>query len=159
EIGIRLNVVPQISREGYINMIVHPSITSTTDFVDAVAKVGGGTEDTQVATEYPIIDVREAQTQVMLKDGETIVIGGLLKDIKTKERTGIPFLMDLPWLGKFFGRDKDNVEKVDLLIFITAHIVKEGELTNEEIAKLEQGADYVLPQSKEEKKSWWQQLR
>ncbi|MBM3243905.1 MAG: hypothetical protein FJZ12_03625, partial [Candidatus Omnitrophica bacterium] len=42
EIGIRLNVVPQISREGYINMIVHPSITSTTDFVDAVAKVGGG---------------------------------------------------------------------------------------------------------------------
>ena len=81
--------------------------------------------------------MREAQTQVLLSDGETIVIGGLLKDVKTKTRTGIPFLVDLPWVGKFFGRDEDKVEKVDLLIFITARIIKDGEYSSEALAKLE----------------------
>jgi type IV pilus secretin PilQ/predicted competence protein len=136
EIGIRLNVVPQISDEGYINMIVHPSITSSSDSVTATS-TAGGTTTTTTETKYPIIDVREAQTQVMLRDGETIVIGGLLKDVKTKAKTGVPFLVNLPWVGKLFGRDKDNVEKIDLLIFITAKIIKEGEYSPEELAQLE----------------------
>ncbi|MFA4933797.1 MAG: hypothetical protein WC574_05140 [Candidatus Omnitrophota bacterium] len=134
EIGIRLNVVPQISEEGYINMIVHPSITSSDATVTATSTAG----EEQTTTEYPIIDVREAQTQVLLNDGETIVIGGLLKDVKTKTRVGIPFLVDLPWVGKFFDRDEDSVEKIDLLIFITARIVKPNDYSPEELTKLEE---------------------
>ena len=133
EIGIRLNVVPQISEEGFVNMIIHPSITSSTQSVTATSIAG----DEKTETDYPVIDVREAQTQVLLKDNETIVIGGLLKDVKTKTKTGIPFLVDLPWVGKFFGRDKDNVEKIDLLIFITAKIIKDGQYSPEELRKLE----------------------
>jgi type IV pilus assembly protein PilQ len=133
EIGIRLNVVPQISEDGFINMIIHPSITSSTDTVPANSTAGGVT----TTTEYPIIDVREAQTQVLLHDGETIVIGGLLKDVKTKTKVGVPFLVNLPWIGKFFGRDEDNVEKIDLLIFITARIIKGDEYAPEELAKLQ----------------------
>ena len=134
EIGIRLNVVPQISEEGYINMIIHPSITSSNSSVTATSTAG--TESTD--TDYPIIDVREAQTQVLLKDGETIVIGGLLKDVKGKEFIGIPFLKDLPWgIGKLFGREVNTSTKIDLLIFITARIIQENEYTPEELAKLE----------------------
>ncbi len=137
EIGIRLNVVPQISEDGYINMIIHPSITSSSANVAATSTAGTGSTATTTTTNYPIIDVREAQTQVLLRDNETIVIGGLLKDVKTKTRAGIPFLVDLPWIGKFFGRDKDNPSKVDLLIFITARIIKDGDYTPEELAKLQ----------------------
>ncbi len=134
EIGIRLNVVPQISEEGYINMIIHPSITSSTSSITASSTAGGAT----TTTSYPVIDVREAQTQVLLRDGETVVIGGLLKDVKAKEFIGIPFLKDLPWgLGKFFGRETTHTTKIDLLIFIKARIVREGEFTPEEITKLE----------------------
>ncbi len=134
EIGIRLNVVPQISEEGYINMIIHPSVTSSDSSVTATSTASGET----TSTLYPIIDVREAQTQVLLKDGETIVIGGLLKDVKSKEFIGIPFLKDLPWgVGKLFGRETTNTQKIDLLIFIKARIIKEGEYTAEELAKLE----------------------
>jgi len=133
EIGIRLNVVPQISEEGYINMIIHPSITSSTSSVPASSTAGGAT----TTTSYPVIDVREAQTQVLLKDGETVVIGGLLKDVKAKEYIGVPFLKDLPWIGKLFGRETTHTTKVDLLIFIKARIIKEGEFTPEELAKLE----------------------
>ena len=133
EIGIRLNVVPQVSEEGYINMIIHPSITSSDSSVTATSTAG--TDST--TTRYPIIDVREVQTQVLLKDKETIVIGGLLKDVKGKEFIGIPFLKDLPWIGKLFGRQTTTNTKIDLLIFITAKIIKEDEYTSEELAKLE----------------------
>ena len=133
EIGIRLNVVPQISEEGYINMIIHPSITSSNSDVPATSTAGGD----PTVTHYPIIDVREVQTQVLLKDKETIVIGGLLKDVKGKEMIGIPFLKDLPWIGQLFGRETNTVTKIDLLIFITARIIKEDEYTPEELAKLE----------------------
>ena len=141
EIGIRLNVVPQISEEGYINMIVHPSVTSSTSNVTATSTAGTGSTATTTSTLYPIIDVREAQTQVLLKDGETVVIGGLLKDVKSKEIIGVPFIKDIPWLGKFFRRETIDTQKIDLLIFITAKVIKEGELTPEEIAKLEARLD------------------
>jgi len=136
EIGIRLNVVPQISEDGYINMIIHPSITSSNSTVTATSTAGSA--DDATTTTYPIIDVREVQTQVLLKDKETIVIGGLLKDVKGKETIGIPVLKDLPWgLGKIFGRETTTNTKIDLLIFITARIIKESEYTPEELAKLE----------------------
>ncbi|MEI6831825.1 MAG: hypothetical protein WCK61_03865 [Candidatus Omnitrophota bacterium] len=140
EIGIRLNVVPQISEDGYINMIIHPSITSSNSNVTATSTAGTDTtgEPVSTTTLYPIIDVREVQTQVLLKDKETIVIGGLLKDVKGKETIGIPFLKDLPWgIGKIFGRETVTNTKIDLLIFITARIIKEDEYTPEELAKLE----------------------
>ncbi|HQO38310.1 MAG TPA: secretin and TonB N-terminal domain-containing protein [Candidatus Omnitrophota bacterium] len=121
EIGIRLNVVPQISQEGYINMIIHPSITSSASSVSATSYSG----TTNSTISYPIIDVREAQTQILMKDSETIVIGGLLKDVKTVGRSGIPFLGKIPLLGIFFSRETVDVSKVDLLIFITARIVDE----------------------------------
>jgi type IV pilus secretin PilQ/predicted competence protein len=136
EIGIRLNVVPQISEEGYINMIIHPSITSSNSSVTATSTAGD--PDNATTTDYPIIDVREVQTQVLLKDKETIVIGGLLKDVKGKETIGIPFLKDIPWgIGKLFGRETTTNTKIDLLIFITARIILENEYTPEELAKLE----------------------
>ena len=149
EIGIRLNVVPQISDEGYINMIIHPSVTSSTSSVAAKNIAGTGTDAVTTETDYPIIDVREAQTQVLIKNNETIVIGGLLKDVKTHETIGIPFISKIPWIGQLFVRTTDNVTKVDLLIFITARIIEDGTLSKEELAKLEKGVDYLPIEKKE----------
>lgn len=126
DIGIQLNVVPQISGENYINMVVHPAVSTTTS--------GVGSQNT---TYYPIIETREAETRILMKDGETVVIGGLLKDIKSKSTIGIPFLSKVPFIGPFFRRDTTDTGKIDLLIFITASIVKEETLSPETIAKLE----------------------
>jgi type II secretory pathway component GspD/PulD (secretin) len=133
EIGIKLFVVPQVNEEGYINMIVHPSVTSSERNLNAEI-VATGVDP--VSTPYPVIDVRETQTQVLLRDGETIVIGGLLKDQSGKETQGIPFLENIPFLGGVFRRDTYAKRKIDLLIFINARVIKEGEYTEEEITKL-----------------------
>lgn len=138
EIGIRLNVVPQISQEGYINMIIHPSVTTSTSSVTAT-NVAGATNATAIRTsvDYPIIDVREAQTQILMKDGETIVLGGMLKDVKTTETIGIPFISKIPLLGNLFKREIIDTGKIDLLIFITARVLPDEQLSPDEVAKIE----------------------
>lgn len=130
DIGIQLNVVPQISGKDHINMIVHPAVTSYTSTLKA--KSGG---DFTIA-EYPIITTRETETQILVKNGETIVIGGLLKDVESKGMTKVPLLGDVPLLGRLFRRDTTDTKKIDLLIFITAKIVKESRLTQEDLSKL-----------------------
>jgi len=138
DIGIQLNVVPQISGDDYINMIVHPAVTTTSDYV--------GTN------RYPVIQAREAETRVVLKDGETMVIGGLTKDVVSKSQTGIPFLRNLPGIGKFFERDTTDTEKVDLLIFITAKIVKESDYSTENISTIQKKMGFPSPVAVENKK-------
>lgn len=124
DIGIELFVVPQISGERFIDMIVHPVISSRTGTVGTNA--------------YPILDIRETETQVVMRHGETIVIGGLLKDVKAKSRIGLPFLGKIPLLGPLFTRTTTDMEKIDLLIFLTARIVEPAGLTSEEQDKLRQ---------------------
>jgi len=130
DIGIQLNVVPQICDEEYINMIVHPAVTSYTSTLKA--KSGG---DYTIA-EYPIILTREAESQILIKDEETVVIGGLLKDVKSKLVTKVPLLGDIPLLGLLFQRRTTDIEKIDLLIFITAKIIEAPELSQKEISQL-----------------------
>lgn len=129
DIGIQLNVVPQICGEkaSYINMIIHPAVTNYTDTVEVTSQ--NGTK----LVEYPIIISREAETQVIVKDGETIVMGGLLKDVKVKHLIGVPLLSKIPLIGWLFKREAYDTEKIDLLIFITAKIVKPGELIPQEL--------------------------
>jgi len=110
DIGIQLNVVPQISGGNYINMIVHPAVSSR------ITTVG--------ANQYPVLSIREVETQIFMKSGETIVIGGLLKDIKSKSTYSVPILGKIPILGMLFTRETNDIEKIDLLIFITAKIVE-----------------------------------
>lgn len=135
DIGIQLNVVPQISGEDHINMIVHPAVTSYTTTLKARSASAG---TSYITGEYPVILTREAETQVLMKDGETVVIGGLLKDVKSEAKIGIPILSKIPILGYLFRRTTTDIEKIDLLIFITANIVKPGEYLAAEVSEVEE---------------------
>ncbi|MBF0483404.1 MAG: secretin and TonB N-terminal domain-containing protein [Candidatus Omnitrophica bacterium] len=123
DIGIQLNVVPQIwgDNDGFINMIIHPAVSS----YSTTSKVLNQSGTTLV--EYPIISTREAETQLVVKDGGTVMLGGLMKDIKTNHVIGIPLLSSIPYLGNLFKRTTIDTEKIDLIIFITAHIVNPGD--------------------------------
>ncbi|MBI4436213.1 MAG: secretin and TonB N-terminal domain-containing protein [Candidatus Omnitrophica bacterium] len=125
DIGIQLRVVPQIAADDHINMIVHPAVTSFSSTLASKSATG------ETLAEYPIITTREAETQILMRNGETIVIGGLLKDVKTAGYHRIPILGYIPLLGIPFQRRTDDVEKIDLLIFITARIVTENEVATQ----------------------------
>ncbi len=110
EIAISLNVLPRVNAKRYITMVVEPEVEAITGYT-------GPDQD------RPIVASRSAKTQVMIQDGETIAIGGLIKEDKIETRKKVPILGDIPLLGKLFRHRSTQMEKTDLLIFITPHIV------------------------------------
>ncbi len=128
DLGVQLNVVPQVCGERFINMIIHPAVVEKNGEIEL-----GVTEATEGnAVAYPIMDVREAETQVMIRSGDVVVIGGLMKDQDYVTRIGVPLLSDLPVLGRLFSRNMSVKKKQDLFIFVSAKIVKPEEIAEAE---------------------------
>lgn len=111
EVGIALEVTPHVSPDNKVKLTLHPEVSSITAY-------------TGPNNERPIIDTREASTQVQLRDGETVVIGGLIKKNTVDTVTKVPLLGDIPLLGLAFRHKDKTVESTDLLIFVTANILK-----------------------------------
>ena len=120
-VGVNLKVTPQVNSAGYIKLKLSPKVDEFT------GEWVGTTQDRR-----PITSTREASTDVQIKDGQTVVIGGLVKSKTTKRAKKIPILGDIPILGFFFTRKEAGVEEnpreqTDLLIFVTARIIKDSE--------------------------------
>lgn len=120
-VGIQLNVIPQICDNGMINMVVHPSVTEQDGSVSAVIGSTEGEANTPL-TAYPIIQTRETETRLTVHNGDTIAIGGLISDRKTVADQKIPVLGDIPLLGRLFRRDTENVDKIELMILLSAKV-------------------------------------
>lgn len=112
DVGLKLNVIPRINDDGFITMRLRPEISQV---VGTVSSQGGG---------IPQVNKTEVETTVMVKDGHTIVMGGLKKEDKFHTRRGIPGLMHIPWVGHLFGKTSDNFSQTEIVIFITPRIVK-----------------------------------
>lgn len=129
DVGIKLKVMPQVCDSNFINLIVHPSVRELLGYQSG--KVGTSVDQTAGAsvslTEYPIVATREAETQVMIKSGQTIVIGGMLRDKKQITQIKVPFLGSIPFIGALFRRDTVDTQKMELLIFLTATIRETGD--------------------------------
>lgn len=118
-IGVILNVTPQIDDEGNILLDIQPSVTE--EVTRRTQNVGfAGT--TPIQTEAPVVSVRQAQTVARVKDGQTIVIAGLIRERTKNQDTGIPGLMDIPLLGYLFRNTAEIKEKSELVILITPRI-------------------------------------
>ncbi len=120
-IGIQLNVLPQVSDGEYVNMVVHPVVSEIAGFTDGSVELLES--DISQRTKYPIMTVREAETQILLKSQEVVVIGGLQTSRDSVEVKKVPLLGDIPFLGRLFRREVKGKEKIDLLIFIKASII------------------------------------
>lgn len=114
DVGIKLSVTPTINRDGFVTMKIKPEVSSS--------KRTEITSEGQV-TQIPIVSTSEAETTIMLKDGVTVIIGGLRKDEKSKTEKRIPLLGDIPWLGALFRNVSEEVKKAELVILLTPHIL------------------------------------
>jgi general secretion pathway protein D len=78
---------------------------------------------TSEGNEIPIVDTTTAETTVMVKDGNTIIIGGLIKDETLRTTKKFPILGDIPFLGMLFRQTEEEKEKTELVVFLTPHII------------------------------------
>jgi type II secretory pathway component GspD/PulD (secretin) len=133
-IGIHLIVIPQILPDDTVKMIIHPSVSQEGAPISASRGVlDDADEDSRAARQFtslitggtfPRISTREAHTQVMVKDGETVVIGGLLEDRDRTTIRKVPILGDIPLIKRLFRHRTETTSKVELLIFATPRIVR-----------------------------------
>ncbi|MBF0521706.1 MAG: hypothetical protein HQL24_01475 [Candidatus Omnitrophica bacterium] len=111
DVGLKLNVTPVINDDGFVTMRLRPEISTV---VGSITSKGGG---------IPQVNKTAVETTVMVKDGNTIIMGGLKKDNKAHVKKGFPVLMNLPIVGALFGRTADNFEQTEIVILITPHII------------------------------------
>jgi cell division septation protein DedD len=73
---------------------------------------------------FPAFDTRQAETSSVVHDGDTLAIGGIIADNKSRDRKGVPYLMDLPIIGRFFGSTSDSTTRTELIMLITPHVIR-----------------------------------
>jgi general secretion pathway protein D len=108
DVGTNLTITPTINDEGYVNLAL-------------LQEVNAATNETQF--DAPVISTRTAQTQILARHGQTVVVGGLVDRQEDRVRSGIPLLKDIPILGWLFGSERSTTGTSELFVFLTPYIV------------------------------------
>jgi type II secretory pathway component GspD/PulD (secretin) len=112
DVGVKLYVTPTISENGFVTLKIRPEVSTKVDTLTTPSK-----------NIIPIVETSEAETRVMVKDGKTIVIGGLMKEETTLTKQKVPLLGDIPILKVLFSNRSDRIKKTELVILLTPHII------------------------------------
>jgi type II secretory pathway component GspD/PulD (secretin) len=112
DVGISLSVIPTINDDGFITMKLAPEISSKT-----------GDLETPQKAQIPLINATTLATEIIVKDGHTIVMGGLRQDHVIDSKKGLPFLMDIPFIGGAFSSISKDKTQTEVAILLTPRIV------------------------------------
>ncbi|MGQ9570575.1 MAG: secretin N-terminal domain-containing protein, partial [Thermodesulfovibrionales bacterium] len=112
DIGIILKVKPQVNESGLVSLELSQEISSL------------GEATIIAGQQYSSITKTEAKTNLVAQDGQTIIIGGLIREDTSKSRTGIPILSRIPVLGYLFGSTSERTQRNELIILLTPHVMK-----------------------------------
>ncbi|HLY59106.1 MAG TPA: type II secretion system secretin GspD [Stellaceae bacterium] len=109
--GIILKVTPRVNEGGLVMM-------------DVAQEVSDVSTTTTSTLNSPTISERKIDSTIAVHDGETVALGGLIKDSRSRGRSGIPVLQDIPYVGALFGDNSESVKRTELLVLITPHVVQ-----------------------------------
>lgn len=112
DVGTKLSIIPTINDDGYVSVQLLQEVSSLTP------------QTVSAALSAPIISTREASTRAVLRDGQTVVIAGLIGDTRQVQDQGIPLLKDIPVAGALFKRQSTTRQRTELAIFVTPYIVR-----------------------------------
>lgn len=109
DVGTKLTVRPTINQDGYVSLLIQQEINQATS---------------EVQFDAPVISTREAVTQVLVRNGQTIMLGGLRDQQKDVSRGGVPILSGIPLIGGLFGRSDRRTNQTELYLFLTPRILR-----------------------------------
>jgi general secretion pathway protein D len=127
DVGTKLTVRPTINQDGYVSLVIHQEVNSATS---------------ETAFDAPVISTREAATQVLVRDGQTIVLGGLRDSQRDATQGGVPLLSSIPLLGGLFGSANRSSNRTEFYLFLTPRILKtDADADSVTAPRLPQGRD------------------
>lgn len=128
--GIALDVTPQISEKGEVILHIHPSISEITDQLKVIT-LGGETFELPLA----LSTVRESDSVVKARNGQIVVIGGLMKNITSDENGGVPGIRDIPFVGEAFKQKRKLNRRSELVILLRPIVVDANSVWSDYIQK------------------------
>jgi general secretion pathway protein D len=129
DVGTILTITPTINPDGYVNLQVTQTDNSATN---------------EVQFDAPIINKREATTQVFIRDGQTTVLGGLAGNTKTRQDQGIPLISRIPLIGTLlFGNTSRTDDTTELFLFLTPHIISSDDDVDKLREAIREGSDLL----------------
>jgi len=137
DIGIQLDVTPHINPDGYVNLEIRPEISSL--------NTGSNVQISEGLT-APTFANRSAETVVTVKDGETVVIGGLIQTTEDDRETKVPIFGDLPYLGTLFRATSHSNRRTELLLVLTVNVIRDEHDAYEQSVRLRDQSGF-LPDS------------
>ncbi|MCD6134258.1 MAG: hypothetical protein J7J25_01885 [Candidatus Omnitrophica bacterium] len=146
EVGIKLKVTPIITEDNHIIMTLNPEVSEKVD--DYELNVVQGT--TSIPYTVPVIDTRSAKTKVVVGNGQTLIIGGLIRENNTAGETKVPLLGNIPIVGHLFKSTRKTKDKTELLIFVSPTIINKNSFVR--MAKLKEYSEKGKPALEQEKK-------
>jgi MSHA biogenesis protein MshL len=132
-IGVVLDIIPQIAANGEITLSINPSIS------ELVESRTFSTPEGKAVSTQPVIDRRDLDTVAKVHSGETVLIAGIMRERKWEDLRGVPWLMNLPFIGNAFRRTEQSSSRTELVIFITPTLISGKsmeQLTQEELQRL-----------------------
>jgi cell division septation protein DedD len=113
--GRIVTIVPQVNSQGLVNLQILAEVSQR------------GVNVTVGTDSFPAFDIRQAETTAVVQNGDTLVIGGIIADNRSHDRTGIPYLMDIPVFGRFFGTTTELTRRTELIMLITPNVIRNRE--------------------------------
>ena len=142
DVGINLEITPRITKEDEVYIEVSPEVSVVKEYLEAGD------------TKYPVIGTRKAETSVRIKHGQTIALGGLIKEEDVEKMSKVPFLGDLPILGELFKSKMQDTQKQELIIFLTPRIIDEQRQTRIEAGEKKDGIVFASYQVQKKDTIW-----
>jgi type II secretory pathway component GspD/PulD (secretin) len=128
DVGTQLTVRPSISGDGYVLLEVTQEVNAATS---------------ETAFDAPVISTRTVQTQLLIRDGHTAVLGGLADRQRDAIRAGVPYLSSIPLLGWLFGRTSRRAIDTELFLFLTPRVIRSDEELDETSREIRQNSRYI----------------
>jgi len=134
DVGIKLDVTPHINPDGYVNLEIAPEISALNS--------GSNVQISEGLT-APTFTNRSAQTVVTVKDGETIVIGGLIQTTEDERETKVPIVGDIPYVGNLFRANTSSRRRTELLMVLTVNVIRDEHDAYVESTKLRDQSGFM----------------
>jgi type II secretory pathway component GspD/PulD (secretin) len=113
DVGVKLNVIPTINADDYLSIVIKPEVSSITSFFP----------DSASDQRVPVIETANAESTVLVKNGTTIIIAGMIKDTKSHSVNRIPLFASIPVFGRLFSNESDEIQRTETVVFLTPRII------------------------------------
>lgn len=131
DVGTKLTLIPTINDDGYVSLVLRQEVSAATSELQFGA---------------PVISTREASTRLLVANGQTVVIGGLIDRQQERIRSGVPLLKDVPIIGALFGSSSWRTVETELFLFMTPHVLE----TDEDIDRARENVEQAAPRIREQ---------